>query len=91
MIRLMSLFADVLFVGQWNTELGGGKVEDRVLKGEPIPPGHLRAWRIAGEEVLINVMKWVRLTIEHYYAFNQQMIDKGRLYTSVFQTQSGKR
>ncbi|MCI0622673.1 MAG: HNH endonuclease [Acidobacteria bacterium] len=84
MTRLMSLFADVFFAGQWNTETGGRKLEDRVLKGEPIPPGHLRAWRIAREEVLINVLKWVRLTIEHYYAFNREMVDKERLMHKRF-------
>ena len=83
-IRLMSLFADIFFVGQWSTETGGRKVEDRVLKGEPIAPGHLRAWRIAREEVLINVLKWVRLTIEHYYAFNREMVDKERLMHNRF-------
>jgi hypothetical protein len=84
MTRLMSLFADIFFVGQWNSEFGGRKLEDRVLKGDPIPPGHLRAWRIAREEVLINVLKWVRLTVEHYYAFNREMIDKERLLHKRF-------
>jgi HNH endonuclease len=79
MIRLMSMFAEVFFVGQWDPELTGRKIEDRVLKGEPIPLPHLRAWRVAREEVLINVLEWVRLTMEHYYAFNQEMIDKERL------------
>jgi len=79
MVRLMSLFAEAFFVGHWDPEVGGSKLEDRVLKGETIPPEHLRAWRIAREEVLANVLKWVRLAIEHYYAFNLEMIAKDRL------------
>jgi hypothetical protein len=79
MTRLMSMFAEVFFVEQWDPELTGRRIEDRVLKGEPIPLPHLRAWRVAREEVLINILEWVRLTIEHYYAFNQEMIDKERL------------
>jgi hypothetical protein len=80
----MALFADVFLVGQWDPELGGRKLEDKVLKGEPIPPNHLRAWRVAREEVLANVLKWVRLAIEHYFAFNQEMVDKDRIMQRRF-------
>jgi hypothetical protein len=79
MVRLMSIFAEIFFVGKWDPELGGRKLEDRLLKGQPIPLAHLRAWRIAREEVLANVLKYVRLAIEHYYALNQEMVDKERL------------
>ncbi len=79
MVRLMSLFAEIFFLGQWDPELTGRKLEDRLLKGEHIPPGHLRGWRISREEVLANVLKWVRLAMESYYAVNQEMIDKDRL------------
>ena len=79
MVRLMSIFAEVFFIGQWNADLGGNKLEDRVLKGEDIPPGHLRAWRIGREEILANVLEWVRLGIEHFYAMTGEMIDKDRV------------
>lgn len=84
MSRLMTLFAEVFFVGQWNPEVTGNKLEDRVLKGDQISPVHLRAWRIAREEVLANVLKWIRLTIEYYYAYNQEMINKERLMQKRF-------
>ena len=69
MVRLMNTFADVFFVGQWDPEIGGNKLEDRLRKGDPILEGHLRAWRISREEVLANVLKWVRLVIQNYYVW----------------------
>ena len=78
-VKLMSMFADTFFVGKWDTELGGRKLEDRVLKGESIPHEHLRAWRIAREEVLVNVLDWIRLTIENYYAYTGELLDKERI------------
>src|SRR5207249_4695046 len=69
LVRLMSLFADVFFVGQWDPERGGRKLENRLQKGDPIPEGHLRAWRVAREEILGNILIWVRLVIENYYAW----------------------
>lgn len=79
LVRIMSLFAEVFFIGQWDPETGGSKLESRVQKGDTIQEGHLRAWRVAREEVLANVLRWLRLVIEHHFAFTAQMYDKERL------------
>ncbi|MBM4025759.1 MAG: HNH endonuclease [Planctomycetes bacterium] len=78
-VRLMSLFAEIFFVGKWDPEIGGRKLENRLQKGDQIPENHLRAWRIAREEILANVLTWVRLVIENYNAYTGRMIDKERL------------
>jgi hypothetical protein len=54
--------------------LGGRRVESRLQDGEAIPEGHLRAWRIAREEVLANVMRWVRLVIANYFAYTGKVL-----------------
>ncbi len=83
MVRLMSLFAEIFFVGKWDPEIGGRKLEYKVQKGEKIPDHHLRAWRIAREEIIANVLGWVRLVIENYNAFTGRFIDKERLFQYV--------
>jgi len=75
---LMCLFADVFFIGHWDPEMGGRRVESRLEGGETIPEGHLRAWRIAREEVLSNVMRWTRLVIANYYAYTGKVIHEDR-------------
>ena len=79
MVKLMGLFAEVFFVGKWDPEIAGRKLEHRVQKGDPIPEAHLRAWRIAREEILASVLEWVRLVIEHYNAWTGRKIDRDRL------------
>lgn len=79
LVRIMSLFAEVFFIGQWDPETGGRRLESRVQKGDTIQEGHLRAWRVAREEVLANLLRWLRLVIEHHFAFAAQMYDKERL------------
>ncbi|MEP6494794.1 MAG: HNH endonuclease [bacterium] len=79
MVRLMNLVADIFFVGQWDPDIGGRKLENRVQKKEQIPEPHLRAWRIAREEILANILGYVRLVIENYYALVGERIDKDRL------------
>jgi len=78
MVRLMTLFAEVFFIGHWDPELGGRRLESQVQSGEAIPEGHLRAWRIAREEVLANVMRWLRLVIANYYAYTGKVIHEDR-------------
>ena len=79
MVRMMGLFAEVFFVGQWDPEVGGRRLESRVQGGEKIAEGHLRAWRIAREEVLANVLRWVRLVIANYFAYTGKVIREDRL------------
>ncbi len=79
LIRLMSLFADVFFVGHWDPELGGRRLENRLQAGEKIPENHLRAWRIAREEVMTNVVRWIRLVIANYNAYTGRVIKEDRL------------
>lgn len=82
MVRLMSLFAEKFFVGQWDPEVGGSKLESKVQAGEKIDERHLRAWRIAREEVLGAIVGWVRLVIENYFAFTGKKVNKERLLHS---------
>lgn len=91
MVKLMTLLAEILFVGKWDPEIGGRKLENRVQKGDPIPEEHLRAWRIAREEILANVLGWVRLVIENYNAYTGRMIDKEKLLHSTLPEDLWKR
>ena len=79
LIIIMSLFAEIFFIEKWDPETGGRRIEARVQAGDTIQEDHLRAWRVAREEVLANVLRWLRLVIEHYFAFTGQMYDKDRL------------
>ena len=79
LVRLMTLFAKTFFVGHWNPEIGGQKLEYQAAKRgqDPgIPPQGLedRSRRNTG-----NILVWVRLVIENYYAWMGQVADKERL------------
>jgi hypothetical protein len=79
LVRLMTIFASIFFIGHWDPEIGGQKLESRLQKGDKIPENHLRAWRIAREEILGNVLVWARLVIENYNAWMGRPIDRERL------------
>ena len=79
LIQLMSLFAEVFFVGHWDPELGGRRLENRLQSGDKIPEPHLRAWRIAREEVMTNVVRWIRLVMANYNAYTGRVVREDRL------------
>ena len=79
MVCLMNLFAAVFFVDIWDPDIGGRRIENRVQKGEDVHPEHLRAWRIAREEVAVNVVRLVKRVIEHYHAFAGNFANSERL------------
>ena len=69
LVRLMTMYAEAVFVDKWDPDTGGRQIENRVQKGEAIAHAHLRAWRLGREEVLANVLsQGVRVVMEHYYA-----------------------
>ena len=76
------LYADIFFVGHWDPDLGGRRLEGRLQKGEVIAEGHLRAWRVTREEILAMIMQHVRLVIENYFAVTGKLIEKDRLMQS---------
>ena len=79
MVRLMNAFADVFFVNHWNPDIGGRQIENRVSKGDEIPANHLRAWRIARDEVAVNIIRCVKLIIKNHFAYNAKIVDDERL------------
>jgi HNH endonuclease len=78
-VRLMNLFADIFFVGKWDPEVGGRRLETRLQKGEEIPEHHLRAWRVAREEVLAVILEYVRNVTEHYFAMAGEFVERDRI------------
>ena len=79
LVRIMSLVAEVFFVNNWDPELGGRRLENRIQGGDAVPDGHLRAWRLAREEVMANIVRWVRMLISNYFAYSMQVVAEDRL------------
>lgn len=79
LVRLMSLYAEKVFVGKWDETVGGHQLERRIQTGETIAHSHLRAWRLAREEVLANVLELGEMVIRNFYAVNLQSVDDGQL------------
>ena len=79
LVRLMTMYADAVFVDKWDPDIGGRRLESRVKKGELIGQDHLRAWRLGREEVLVAVLRWIKLVMSNYYAVQLKVVHNDRL------------
>ena len=79
LVRLMSLYADIFCVDQWDPDLGGRRLEARLQGGEKIAEGHLRAWRVTREEILAIIVKHIRIVIENCLIVSGELVERDRL------------
>ena len=59
-VKLLNIVADRIFIGQWDPATGSAKLESKVQKDLDVPEGHLRAHRLAREEIL---QAWIELAL----------------------------
>jgi Uncharacterized protein conserved in bacteria len=87
LIRLMSLIAERFYVGKFDDGLGTKRIESKLQAGEDIPEPHLRAYRMAKEEVLHSWLKYVRLLIEQHFAHSGVLVAGPKLFQHPFSEQ----
>jgi len=83
-VRLMNIIADHIFVGQFEHSIGTGQLEKNVQKGKDIPDSHLRAFRMAREEIIGTWLKYTSQIVYNYFTTIGKPIDKE---TKLFQYQ----
>jgi hypothetical protein len=67
LIKLMNIFSEEILIGKYDADIGSAKIEEKLRKGEKIPDNHLRAIRLTKEEVLYNILRYVRDCIKRYF------------------------
>jgi hypothetical protein len=86
-IRLMSLIAEKLYIGKYDEEIGTRRLENKIQGGVDVPETHLRAYRMAKEEILHCWIGYVGQIIEHYFIQTGRPIDKEKLFQYPFPEQ----
>lgn len=79
LVRLMTLWADTFLVDQWDRDIGGRRLENKVAGKQPIPPDHLRAWRVCREEIIENILKWVHFVMISHYSVVKTYVQADRV------------
>jgi HNH endonuclease len=83
-VALMNILAEEVYVGKFDPVLGASRIESKVQKGESVPDEHLRAFRMAKEEVLYSWLKYVQQIVLHHFVALGMPVDDERLFQYRF-------
>jgi hypothetical protein len=84
LVRLANIITETIYLGHFDFDLGSNKIEDKVRQNDPIPDDHLRAVRLSREEVLFNILRYVRDLIKLNFASRGQVVEEEELFQHKF-------
>lgn len=79
-LHLMNVVAETLYIGQFDAALGTHRIENRVQKGEDIPDPHLRAYRLAREEIVYSWLRFIRQIVQNYFIMQGKPVQEEKLF-----------
>ena len=81
---LMNVIAEEVYVDQFDPGIGTYRIENRIQKGEQVPEPHVRAFRLAKEEILYSWLRYVRQIVQHHFMALGKPVDDQRLFQYQF-------
>jgi len=82
--RLMNVIAEEVFLDKYDFELGTNQIENKIQKGEVLPANHVRAFRMAKEEVIYAWLKYISQIIKNNFITLGTPIDENKLFQYEF-------
>ena len=79
-VRLMNIIADKIYVGKFDHSRGTRRIENDIQKKVDIPEPHLRAFRMAKEEVLYNWLRYIRQIVQNFFITTGTPIVETKLF-----------
>ena len=79
-VRLMNIVAEKIYVGKFEHSLGTRRIENNIRSGKDVPEPHLRAFRMAREEILYNWLRYVKQIVQNYFITTGKPIDDKKIF-----------
>lgn len=83
-VHLMNIIAEEIFIGKFDLELGTSQIESKIQKNEDIPFEHLRAFRMAKEEIIYSWLKYLSQIVQSHFISLGKPIDNQKLFQYQF-------
>lgn len=83
-VELMNIIAEEIYIGKYDPDIGTNQIENKIQKGEDIPPLHLIAFRMSKEEIIYNWLKYIEQIIKNYFIMQGKPINEQRLFQYKF-------
>ena len=79
-VRLMNIVAEKIYIGNFDHSLGTRRIENNIQRGVDIPESHLRAFRMAKEEIMYNWLRYIRQIVQNHFISMGDPIDEKKLF-----------
>ena len=86
-VKLMSLIAEKIYIGKYDEEIGARRIENMIQQGDDVPEVHLRAFRMAKEEILYCWLDYIRQVAENFFSNLGKPFRSERLFQYDFPDQ----
>ena len=83
-VKLMNIIAEEIFMGKFDFEIGTAQLESKIQKNEVLPEEHMRAYRMAKEEILYNWLKYLSQIIQTHFISLGLPVDEKKLFQYEF-------
>lgn len=82
--QLMNIIAEEIFISNFDFDLGTSQIESKIQKGESLSLEHVRAYRMAKEEIMYNWLKFIGQIIHGHFVSSGQIVDQKKLFQYEF-------
>ena len=79
LVDLMNIVAESIYVGKFDHSRGTRRIENDIQHGKDVPDDHLRAFRMAREEVLHTWLKYVKQVVHHFFITIGKPVNEERI------------
>ena len=83
-VKLMNIISEEIFMGKFDFEIGTAQLESKIQKNEVLPEEHMRAYRMAKEEILYNWLKYLSQIIQTHFISLGLPVDEKKLFQYEF-------
>ena len=79
-VELMNIVAESIYVGKFDHARGIRRIEHDIQHGKDVPDDHLRAFRMAREEVLHNWLRYVNQLVRQFFITTGKPLYEDRIF-----------
>jgi hypothetical protein len=82
--QLMNIIAEEVFIDSFDLDLGTFRVENKIQNNEDVPMEHVRAYRMAKEEIMYNWLKYLSQIVQSHFISQGLPVDEKKLFQYEF-------
>ena len=79
-VKYMNIIGEKIYVGKFDHALGTRRIENTVQRKGDVPEPHLRAFRMAKEEIISNWLRYVRQLVQNHFITTGVPLDEKKLF-----------